>query len=230
MNIGILPAAGTATRLGGLPKFLLPLTSSGDTLLRRHIDGLRPHVEQILIPTRPENAFLLAPYIDDSVTVLVLETATMSETVLRSSRWTIGDAFIIGMPDTFFSGSDPYRAIADELATEPDMVLAVWEIEPYQRGQLGQVSVDSSGLVVDSVDKDPECVYPLSWGALGFHRHVLEDIDSQTPHVGYSIRSVLSRGGSVRAVLQTGKYIDSGTPQGFRSVQETVFPRMADLK
>jgi hypothetical protein len=221
--IGILPAAGTATRLGGLPKFLLPVTSSEDTLLRRHIEALRGSVDQVLIPTRPENAMLIAPYIDDLVTVLVMETQTMSETVCRALSWVDGSGFLLGMPDTFFTRSNPYLKIAESLSPGIDMVLAAWAIAPDQRGQLGQIDISANGNVLDSVDKDPECTFRYFWGAMGFQKRVLADIDPGTAHVGYSIRSLLDRGGNVLAVVQEGRYIDSGTPQGFRFVLEEAF-------
>jgi len=50
----ILPAAGLATRMHGIPKFLLPSSEEYDSLIGLHIDNLIKHCERIWIPTRPE--------------------------------------------------------------------------------------------------------------------------------------------------------------------------------
>lgn len=219
---GILPAAGTATRLGGLPKFLLPLTSSEDTLIRRHIEGMRPYVEQIQIVTRPENAFLLAPYLDEMVSLQVLVSNTMSQTVRSCTSLSRANSFLVGLPDTIFTSANPYREIAKELASDHDMVLGVWKMDFRQRGQLGQVRLNSDGRVLDSVDKNPDCKFEHFWGAMGFKQRVLEMIDPETPHIGYSIKKTIEQGWSVMGLVQSGRYIDCGTSEGYRSLQEFI--------
>lgn len=220
--IGVLPAAGLATRLGGLPKFLLPVGDPQDTLIRRHIEAMRPHVEQIVIATRPENAFTLATYLDSKVTLLILETETMSETIQKAISWTQADAFLVGMPDTLFTSSDPYTALSENMSMDSDLVLALWEIEPDQRGQLGQIKLGSGNIVLDSIDKDPECKYEHFWGAMGFNRQILDILDSTTPHLGYVIKPALEDGRTVLGIVQQGAYIDCGTQMGYRNLQKFI--------
>jgi NDP-sugar pyrophosphorylase family protein len=220
--IGILPAAGMATRLGGLPKFLLPVGDPQDTLLRRHIEGMRPHVDQILIATRPENAFTLATYLDDKVTLLILETRTMSETVKKAISWTQAESFLLGLPDTLFTASDPYAAISENMSKDNDLVLALWDLGLDQRGQLGQIQLGVDNRVLDSVDKDPECEYRHFWGAMGFNLQILELVDSETPHLGYVIKPALAEGRSVTGFVQPGAYIDCGTQKGYRALQKFI--------
>jgi len=55
----ILPAAGLASRMRGIPKFLLPIDKAYISLLEVHISNLSDICERIYLPTRPE----LAPII-----------------------------------------------------------------------------------------------------------------------------------------------------------------------
>ena len=50
----ILPAAGLAKRMKGVPKFLLPANDQYETLLEIHLKNLEDKCENIYLPTRPD--------------------------------------------------------------------------------------------------------------------------------------------------------------------------------
>jgi hypothetical protein len=103
--IGLIPCAGRATRLGGLPKFLLPCgtnLSSPSTrggalcLMSRLIIDMRKYCVRIVVPSSPTNDELIKTYVlpqlprnvRDHVDVLDIGiTDTMTETVLRARDW-----------------------------------------------------------------------------------------------------------------------------------------------
>jgi hypothetical protein len=207
--------------MGGLPKFLLPISDVEDTLLRRHIDQLRECTEHIVIATRPENAPLLRSYQAPDTDIVVAETSTMSETVMRVAALTRADSFLLGMPDTYFHESDPYPAVAAAMTTAhhgrfPEVALGVWRIRPEQRGQLGQVELQPGGQVTGAVDKDPACEYPHSWGVMAFRAPALSHLRASDPHIGYVLPGVLSSGDLVTGIEMSGEYIDCGTPGQFQ--------------
>ena len=217
--VGVLPAAGMATRMGGLPKFLLPVLGDSSALLDRHVSEMLKVVSQVVIPTRPENASLLGRYGDQpGVTVICMTTATMSETVLRVNQVVRADAYVLGMPDTYFHGESPYRRLVAALAGQTDLALALWRIRPSQRGKLGQIELNEGTRVTSSQDKDSACEYPWSWGAIAYSESILSLLNPGSPHIGYIIQPAVDASKSVIGLPMSGEYYDCGSATEYREV------------
>jgi len=136
----ILPAAGEASRMRGLPKFLLPCDDIYTTLIERHILQLTNLCERIWVPTRPDLVSLLESLNlpKDKVIVLPISTKSMTETVLKVNEVAAADYYQLVMPDTYFSGEEPYL----KLSKTPDFVeLACWRI----RAELPRADNPSDG-------------------------------------------------------------------------------------
>jgi hypothetical protein len=218
----IIPAAGLATRMRGIPKFLLPCDADYTTLIEVHIENLLPIVDTIWIPTSPD--FILSfdslNLARDRVVLLPMKTKTMTETVHRVLRIAQASHFQLVMPDTHFQGEKPYP----RLEREPNLAdLACWEIRSDQIGKLGQVSISSAGTVNDMRDKDPTCQYPYSWGALVFARKLLDYANLEDPHIGYAMKNALDAGELLSVKKIEGKYYDCGTPSEYlEMLSETI--------
>lgn len=214
----ILPAAGLATRMRGIPKFLLPCSEAYMTLLEHHIEALLAVCDRVWVAVRPD----FAPLVDilkianDRVILVNLVTSTMSETVLKVAQISMADRFVVVMPDTFFLGEQPYPFLA---GLEKGMRVAAWTIRSDQIGKLGQVALDDTrSRVQDSRDKDPDCTFPFSWGAISFDRDSTRFISSETPHIGFMIPESLSAGELIEARVMAGSYFDCGTPSEYFSM------------
>lgn len=220
----IIPAAGLATRMRGIPKFLLPCDNSYTTLIELHISQLLEVCETVWIPTRPELVLLLDSLgiARDRVVVLPMQTDNMTQTVLRVASIAKTHNFQLIMPDTHFLGEKPYGL----LSSAPVMAdLACWSIRPDQKGKLGQVKVSAEGIVEDMKDKDPLCDYPISWGALTFSRKLIEHAKASDPHIGYAVKTALEAGEQITARVIDGKYFDCGTPTEYLSLLQEVLPQ-----
>lgn len=207
---GILPAAGLASRMRGIPKFLLPCDDVYTTLIEKHIIELGLVCETIWIPTRPDLVTLLESLSlpKDRVVILPIKSNSMSETVKYVVDIARADCFQLIMPDTFFQGGKPYTLLSEE----PEFVnLACWRIREEQRGKLGQVKLEN-GFLVDIVDKDPNCNYEFSWGGLSFRRELLDYCSLEDPHIGYGVKNALLMGKKISATKIEGEYFDCGTP------------------
>lgn len=216
----IIPAAGLATRMRGIPKFLLPCDSTYTTLIEEHINALLKNCETVWIPTRPELVLLLDSLglAKDRVIILPMSTQNMTQTVGKVLQITKAENFHLIMPDTFFYGEKPYET----LSPNPDLVdLACWKIREDQKGKLGQVLIQGE-VVLDMKDKDINCAYEHSWGALAFNRKLLNYADPSDPHIGYAVRNALNSGESVSARIMRGKYFDCGTPSEYLSMLQEV--------
>lgn len=213
---GILPAAGLATRMRGLPKFLLPCDDQYTTLIEKHVTSLLNTCDTVWIPTRPEQTILLETLglSSDRVVVVPMTTGTMTQTVMRLANISGATRFVLVMPDTYFFGEQPYEYLAN---SKNELNLACWDIRPEQRGKLGQVLIEggNKGTILDSKDKDPECVYPHSWGAMAFDRSILSLAEASMPHTGYLIKPALVAGKSLEGSVMAGRYFDCGTPREY---------------
>lgn len=219
LTIGILPAAGSASRMNGIPKFLLPTRQDGRSLLERHIDQMDEFVDQIWIPTRPEFVHLITSLnLGSKVIVVGINTKTMSETVLHVTSFSQGDKFLLGLPDSYFHGVNPYVGLID---SELNLQLAGFKIRTDQQGKLGQFEIIGER-VVDVVDKSLDCKYEQAWGAISFTQEFVNLIRAEESHVGIAFSRALSSFQVGANILDT-RYFDCGTPsEYFMMLQETL--------
>ena len=136
----ILPTAGLASRMQGIPKFLLPSSSEYDSLIGLHIENLIKNCERIWIPTRTDLVLLFETFgfTDEKITILPMTTNTMSQTISKVLSISNAETHFLCMPDTYFLGEKPY-----ELLNENPLIadVACWNIREDQFGKLGQVKV-----------------------------------------------------------------------------------------
>jgi hypothetical protein len=219
LTIGVLPAAGSATRMNGIPKFLLPTRHDGRSLLERHVDQMGELVDQIWIPTRPEFVHLIASLnLGPRVVVVGMNTKTMSETVLRVAGLCQGDKFLLGLPDSYIHGINPYAGLID---SELNLKLAGFKIRTDQQGKLGQFDLVKDK-VIDVVDKSFDCKYEQAWGAISFSQEFVKLIRPDESHVGIAFPRALKLF-QVGANVTNAGYFDCGTPsEYFMMLQETL--------
>jgi hypothetical protein len=216
----LIPASGSAVRMRGLPKFLLPSGHENLTLLELHIRNVVSHADEILIGINPiffeivKNAKLDLR----GAQVVPLETKSMTETVLNLAKVSLGTRFTVVMPDTVFESNEGY--IFND--SKSDLILSLWRIRSDQYGKLGQVSVGADGGVLDCVDKDPECRYEFSWGAMTFNQKFLKCLDAEFPHIGYGVMPAIQAHLDVNSVVFPGRYWDCGTPIEYLRYLKTV--------
>lgn len=219
----IVPTAGLATRMRGLPKFLLPCDDEYLTLIERHVLGLLEVCDVVWIPTTYLNSQLIQGLGLDPrrVVALPMSTKTMSESVLRVASLSSSDRFIMAMPDTYFFGEQPYTYLS---AAESDLALACWKIRPEQKGKLGQVQFGDSeqSKVSDSKDKEVECDYDFFWGAMQFNRAFIGVANPEVAYSGIWINPAISKGLLVEGKVMEGQYFDCGTVNEYFSLLDTL--------
>jgi hypothetical protein len=210
MTLGLLPASGSASRIGGLPKFMLPVEDNF-SILQWHVSLMNEACDSVRVSTRECWMPLVTP-LNLGADIYVKEPSTMSDAVLEMSR-DRNDAVIVGMPDVYIHNSKN-NFYKDMLESDGDIVLATWDYRhETMRGKVGQVLVDSFSNVLQVVDKDPNCEFNQMWGAILF-RNGLERIDVDGGSVLKDLNKWIADGVSVKAVTMSGEYIDSGTFEG----------------
>ena len=224
----VIPAAGKASRIRGLPKFLLPCDREYQTLIEWHIAHLRQICDRVFIGCRPEQANLLRSLglAGEQIVLCEVESPTMTSTVAKLLTHSDSESFVLAMPDTyFFGGQLSYRRFLEEAAGSRGSFfhLGLWNIRESQVGRVGQISLRSDGRVLDSVDKSPESNYPYLWGVMAFSRDVFDGfMKPEDPHTGYGIPRAVSEGLAVTTRLFEGEYFDCGTPSEYWDLLEKI--------
>lgn len=210
MIIGIIPACGNATRMGGIAKFNLKIPKSNDALISWHIKSQLEYCDKVVVLVKKEHEVLFDAFKNNNkIIILVEKTLSMSETILKAVKKFYADEYVVGLPDTFVIGRNPYKeTITNNINS--DLNVGVFKIKDSQKGKLGQVNI-VDGLVVDCIDKDIKCNYEYSWGFLRFNRSILKLIDEQTPHIGYAINPAIKNKSLVTASIIDGEFFDCGT-------------------
>jgi NDP-sugar pyrophosphorylase family protein len=209
--IGIIPAAGKAERMGGIPKMLLP-TPNG-TLISLLCSRME-RVGQVIVGTRPVIYEALAGVCN--ALVYRCETATMSETVLTARQYIMAhETVCFGMPDTYFDDANAFVKLAAELKDGADLAVGVFQTRPEQRHKLGMVELTPGDEVLRVVEKPAETSLTWAWGVLAWKPRFWQYIEARDPHVGYALPRALAAELDVRAVRMDGGFWDCGTPDEY---------------
>lgn len=211
----ILPCAGRAERMGGIPKFLLPISSQRETLLGRWIIGGNRLVDSITICTSNILVELVNSIYNDveKVSVESVSSKSMPETVGSVLR---EGGNLVVMPDTFVSDpADLIESLISHVQSFPKSVgLATWSMKPENRGRFGQVAT-SNGKVFEIIDKDPDCDLPHFWGAIAFEKDSMKINATIDSHFGTTLNRNIKEGVEVFEVYQKSNYVDCGVFQDY---------------
>jgi hypothetical protein len=212
-TIGVLPASGKASRIGGIPKFCLPI-SDDQSLLKWHVDQMLEVCDEVRVSTR--SAWIpIIQSMNMDIKLIALEPSTMSHAV----KFLVGDyndTVLIGMPDTYIYGTDK-NIYQEMLNTSGDLVLGTWDCNETIRGTVGQILL-SDNKVIASMDKSYECEYSHMWGTMLFRKNLIRYIDEEFDHPGKQIQEWIDMSLDIRSVQPGGSYIDIGTFSGLKAL------------
>ncbi len=218
--IGLIPAAGHATRIHGLPKFLLPVP--GGYLLDVLVWRMRAvGVSRIYIGTNSENWDLVSRYKPDGARIYCVESATMSETVLAACMYiNLDEDVLFGMPDAHWTDETVYQRLAATLrhAASAPVTAAVWALRPAQEQTIGVCKVIGANgdyQIEKVIDKPKFTHWRYGWGALAWRKAFWRYIEPDDPHVGYALQRAVVMGEHVPAQIIPGNYYDCGTPDAY---------------
>jgi len=221
----ILPICGSASRIGNIPKFLLPI-STNTTLLKNHLNNINKKCHCIIV-IRPEYATFLFNYLNNffngnNFQIIINETKTMSETIL-SLNYEPAKIYSMLMPDTFFKEQDILDKMYQEFTTHHcDVVLGVFKIRECQKGKLGQVLFDDNDNLIDVIDKDKHCMYEWAWGTIMWNGNFVQYIDKASSHIGYGLMPALKNNLKIKVFKSNGYYYDCGTFEEYKELINTI--------
>jgi len=210
----IIPAAGKASRLNGIPKFLLPINNQ-TYLLKHHLELIQNSFEdenlEILIGTSSQNLKILKDLYSNQK-IFDLTTNSMVETVMKTKEHSSFHNPIYGciMPDTYFTDRLVHTKMF-KMIHDVDAVVSVWKIKDYQIGKFGQCDINSKNRLKNVIDKDPKCKLPFFWGSLMWKNTFDQCMKANDAHFGETINRAVANGLNIEVVYAEGDYFDCGT-------------------
>lgn len=239
--VGLVPAAGLATRISPLPgsKELFPI-GFREVQTDRHV-LLRPQVvSQYLIDSMfragarkvwlvlGKGKWDIMQYYGDgsdfggSIAYLVMDRLWgMPYTLDQASPWLDNNTVLFGMPDTIFAPRDAFtHLLAKHRATRADVTLGIFPTDRPHK--LCPVEIDDAGTVLDMTDKPSQPRAFNTWGCACWSPSFTDFMHDYLPssHSGAEIvlasvfRAAIQGGLVVKGVsFPEGEYLDIGTPE-----------------
>ena len=206
----VYPAAGLASRLGGVPKFLLPNASS-ESILASHTGSCELPPNQKIVVTRPTLVDFVAEHLGGAARVVGLPSISGSQSVLFGARQDSAVSSVsIALPDTIVSPAIDHIGLYSALG-ECDIAIAAFPTRGDQQGKLGGL-VMRNRAVQRIVDKDASKPTQLHWGAVAMHSAVLwEFAKNEDQNIGIAVNRALASGLTVHVAQVGTSYFDVGT-------------------
>lgn len=219
--IGLLPASGKSSRVNGLPKFALPCDENGITVLEKQVNQMSFYVDKIIISTTQKWYELVKSLNLIKSEIIIIEPSTMNDAILKMSDQFKSKKYIIGMPDTYFQGENPYIKLSECIKNNLISV-ACWPIENELLGRVGQVELVKNK-ILDIQDKVIDCRYQHMWGAIALDKNIICQLNKFNSHPGIDLQYLLIDNiNDTHAFEVNGKYFDVGTMGGYQNLLNSV--------
>jgi NDP-sugar pyrophosphorylase family protein len=215
--VGVIPAAGFATRLAPLScsKEVYPV--GGRPVLEYLVDRMRlGPASEIRIVTRPEKRDVLELARRLGLTAIEGRPATVAESVLLGLGGVADeDTVLLGFPDTLWEPDDGFATLAAALDERTEIVLGCFGSSEPERSDVVMAAGDGT---VHAVQVKPERpASDLVWGCCAARAAALAGL-RRHDEPG-ALFDELARAGAVRFVRFPGELVDIGTPASLRRAE-----------
>jgi glucose-1-phosphate thymidylyltransferase len=219
-TIGVVPAAGYATRLQPLQcsKEVFPVHGRPvmDYLLER-MWAAGPR--EVRVVTRPDKTDVADHARAMGATVIEAQPASLADSFAAG----IGDAaptdvILMGFPDSIWEPVDGYEQILALLDRGFEVALGLFKPEEADLRRFETVLADSSGLVRQIDVKPPVPTSRWIWGCAAVRARALADLRGET-EPGVLFNSLCAEG-VVGGTALSESYVDMGTHDGLRQALE----------
>ncbi|MBA2360700.1 MAG: NTP transferase domain-containing protein [Actinobacteria bacterium] len=205
--VGVVPAAGRATRLQPLPCSKEMVDVGGRPVIEYVVERMRAvGPEEIRVVTRPDKEDVAAHAHLLGATVILAEPATAAESfAIGIDDLAPDDTVLLGFPDTVWQPPDGFPQLVHALDAA-EVALGVFESDEPERSDV----VTLEGDRVSSVDVKPEDPDTnLIWGCAAARVSALASL-ARHEELGHLFAELAGKG-HVRAVPFPGTMVDIGT-------------------
>jgi glucose-1-phosphate thymidylyltransferase len=215
MIVGLVPAAGHATRLGSLPSSKELLSVGGRPVMDYVVERMRlAHADEIRVVTRPDKEDVVEHARSLGATVVEGRPSTPAASVrLGLESLVPDDIVLLGFPDSVWEPADGFATLVTALDERTEVVLGCFASADLERSDVVVLERDR----VVRVDVKPAA--PPSdamWGCCAARAGALDGLD-RYDEPGHLL-DALARGGRVRGVRFDTEFVDIGTPEALARV------------
>jgi glucose-1-phosphate thymidylyltransferase len=207
--VGVVPAAGQATRLQPLETSKELLDVGGRPVIDYLLERMRAGgPDELRVVTRPDKADVIDHGRDAGATVILGMPASAAESFsLGIAGLAPGDVVLLGFPDTIWEPVDGYAHLVDQLGDD-DAALGLFRTRDLSRSDV----VALSGERVTEIAVKPETPpSDLIWGCAAVRRSALDGLAQHTE--AGTLLDELAKAGRVRGVYLSDSWVDIGTPE-----------------
>jgi glucose-1-phosphate thymidylyltransferase len=209
--VGVVPAAGHATRLQPLVGSKEMINVDGRPVVQLLLDGLRAAgCDEIRVVTRPEKRDLAGYVREQGATVVLATPGSVSESLLAGSEGLAdGDTVLTGFPDTVWEPANALAQVHARLVPPIEVVLGLFRVPPDADCDRVRLSDDGAVVGIDVKPHPPTAA--LTWGCVATRVSSLRRLEAAEPG---EIFDALCREGRVAGVFLSDRYLDLGTRDG----------------
>jgi NDP-sugar pyrophosphorylase family protein len=222
--IGVIPAAGYATRLQPIEcsKEVYPI--GGKPVMDYVIERMRrAPCSELRVVTRPEKRDVIENARRHGAVVIEAYPKSLAESYFTGLRGLADeDTVLLDYPDSIWEPADGSRRVIEFLrGGNWDIALGLLRSPAPHRQE--PVTLEESGRVSRILFKPKDPPSPAwTWGCAAAPAHILRPLEHEQEPGVYFNR--LCPRGRVGAVVLPGTFLDMGTPEGLREVLESLAP------
>lgn len=210
--VGVIPAAGSATRLQPLPcsKEVYPV--GGHPVMDHLIARMRAAgCTELRVVTRPQKHDVIGRAEHHRATVILGSPRSISESLATGIRDLPGPAVVLlGFPDTIWEPSDGFARLVAALEPPYDVVLGLFNWNEPERSDVVLLSEDGTVTGVAVKPNDPPG--NLIWGCAAARAEALRGVERDDDPGSFF--DALAKKRRVRGVYLSDSFLDIGTRDG----------------
>jgi NDP-sugar pyrophosphorylase family protein len=209
--VGIIPAAGYATRLQPLSGSKEVINVGGRPVIDYVIDRMRlARCDELRVVTRPDKTDVIAHARRRGATVVLGYPRTSSESfALGMDGLVPDDIVLLGWPDILWPGEDAYVKLVETVEEGREVVLGLLETED-DLSRWDTVTIDATGRVIGVHPKLSDPPSTVVWAPAAARRHALDGLES-AEWPGSHFDSLCRKGVPVYGIRLSGRCTDIGT-------------------
>jgi dTDP-glucose pyrophosphorylase len=208
--VGVIPAAGHATRLQPLDGSKEVLPVRGRPVMDYVVDRMRrAGCDELRVVTRPDKSDVVAHAEALGAVVVLAHPATTSESfVAGMGGLAPDDVVLIGWPDTLWEPEDGYVPLVAAVRDGSEIALGLFQTRDLERSDV--LSFDASGRVTGVHIKPADPPSTWIWGCAAARRRALEGLEHEEwPGSFFDVQC--RRGVELHAVRLSSVWLDIGT-------------------
>jgi glucose-1-phosphate thymidylyltransferase len=223
--VGIIPAAGYATRLQPLEHSKEVYSVGGRPVMDYLVDRMRAApCSELRVVTRPDKRDVIENAARHGATVVEASPASLAGSLAAGMHGLADeDVVLFGFPDSLWEPLEGYQRLLELLDDGWEVALGLFRAEEGDLPRYEPVVVDESGRVVRIEFKPERPSSSWIWGCAAARVSALRGLEREE-EPGVYLDS-LCRRGIVAGVRLSEGYVDMGTHDGLRKALELLAQR-----